>query len=160
VSAEGVGTYFPANGMFYGNGSTDVFGDCVATGRVESEFAGPLTLVWQNFGNANGKGNGNPNNEVLDRWILDEGTFYTRSKHPGTVQLIADKNNPNFDPAVGPFTAEWVAEVEIVKGTGIFKGAKGSAIVTASNPPFLLTDPTWAFTWTWDATIRLTGRNK
>ena len=70
VTGSGVGAYFPALGLYNATGSLDAFGDSVASGRVESEFIGPTTLSWQNFGNGNGNGNGSPKNEVLERFDL------------------------------------------------------------------------------------------
>jgi hypothetical protein len=156
TSGSGTGVYYPATGFYTTTGTNNVFGQVVGTGRVET-FGSPPVLEWQNFGRGDSKGNGSPKNEVLERTITPEGTYYTRSKGVGEVELIAIFDDPDFDPALGPYTAEWTAEFEFVKGTGIFKGAKATIAVTALNEPFLLTDPEWKFTWTFVGNFELVG---
>jgi hypothetical protein len=148
TTGSGTGTYYPATGFYSTQGDNDIFGSAIGQGRVETFQVGN-TIFWQNFGRTNSKGNGSPFNEVLERTVVDAGTYYTRTKDLGEVVLIP-VNDPNFDPAIGPYTAEWTADFELVKGTGIFKGAKADISVTATNDPFLLIDPVWTFTWTFE----------
>lgn len=156
-TGSGTGVYSPATGMYSTKGENSEFGQVMGTGRVEL-FGEPPVLGWQNFGRRRSKGNGSPKNEVLERTVTVDGTYYTRSKGVGVVELTPVFDDPNFTFENGPYTAEWVAEFEFVKGTGIFKGAKGSITVSAINDPFFLSDEEWTFKWTFEGDFRLRGK--
>ena len=160
--AGGSGTYYPAQGYFNGPGNdqddADVeLGPQIYAGRLElgeptDEFG--LVFPFQNFGRGT-------EDEILERNIYNDGEIFLRIK--GVVQLIPYNTDPSdldpdfdsFNPELGPFTAEWEGDWDIVKGTGRYVGAKGSFVVTAINQPFLLTDTSWPFDWTWQGSIEL-----
>jgi hypothetical protein len=146
VVGVGTGTFFPGVGSYVADGEVDTLGKCVATGRVETEQTGPTTLTFQDWGSGT-------RNEFLTRFLVADGTLFLRFD-PGTVELTPVLDDPNFDPLVGPYTAQWETVERVVGGTGRFKNARGAINITATNLPFLLTDTEWPFTWTWDGEIR------
>ena len=73
----------------------------------------------------------------------------------GLVQLIP--------LAEGLFSAVWRANFVVQGGTGRFANVgpgNGTIVVEAINDPFLLSDPIWTFSWTFNGTIDLGRRGR
>jgi hypothetical protein len=145
IQSEGSGTgaFFPATGYYFGPGTATPLGNLIYNGSLELKEIVPGKFRFQNAGRGT-------ENESLHEVIYEDGSsISTRAK--GIVQLIPvldGDGNPT-----GQFTADWNGNWTIVKGTGQYRGAKGSFRVNAVNDPFYLTDPSWNFSWTWSGNI-------
>jgi hypothetical protein len=138
LDGKGTGVYIPATGYYYGPGEEKTLGPLIFNGTIETEPTGPLTFSFQNLGRGT-------SDETLHEAIYEDGSSVS-VRFQGTAELIPIDN--------GNFTAVWLGVMEIVRGTGKMRGAKGKLDVVAENKPFKLTDPFWEFEWIWSGEIK------
>ena len=149
-TAEGTGVFrftSESTGVYFGPG-TDTsdphdIRNLIFSGSLELEPIRPGKFRFQN------EGRGTDQERFQETMHEDGSTISTRFR--GIVQETAELDE-NGDPT-GYFTARWTGTWVIVGGTGRYAGARGSFRVTAVNDPYLPTDFSRNFSWSWRGNI-------